>query len=190
MRLFLRLAALMILTVMVASCGWMKPRDRSDYREARAGRPLTIPEGLDAPRDTAALVIPEKRDGKNETDVSDAPPAVSINNQPIVPVSTSLSPDEAYAKVESALRGTSGFTVKSSNATARTLEVRTVVAKARRTWWSRLSGRDRIERSGETRSVSVLAASGGGSAVAIGDVRGKDDAAARRILTAIRQGLR
>ena len=190
MRPFLRLLALMILTVMVASCGWMKPRERGDFRDARAGQPLTIPEGLDAPRDTAALTIPQTADGKNQTEVSNAPPAVAVNNEPIVPVTSALAPDAAYARVESALRATSGFSLSGAQASARTFKVTVVVAQARRSWWSRLTGRERIDRDGATRMVSVLAASGGGSAVAVQDARGNEDAAARRILTAIRQALR
>ncbi len=191
MRLFRRLLALLILTTMLMSCGWMKSREREDYLDARAGKPLTIPEGLETPRDTAALTIPETSNGKNETEVSDAPPAVALNNEPIVPVASALAPDAAYAKVELALRGTSGFTVSGAQSSNRTFKVSTVVAQARSSsWWSRLTGRDRIDRKGATRTVSVLAASGGGSAVAVQDARGTDDAAARRILVAIRQALR
>lgn len=190
MRRFLRLLTCLMLTVMVASCGWMKSRERNDYQDARAGKPLTIPEGLDAPRDTAALTIPETSDGKNETEVSDAPPAVAINQEAIVPVSSALAPDAAYARIETAFRGTSGFTVSDAQAGTRTLKVTTVVAHARRGWWSRLTGRERIDSKGATRTVGVLASSGGGSAIAVQDAQGSDDAAARRILTAIRQALR
>jgi len=190
MRLITRLLALMILTATVASCSWTKSRERDDYLDARAGKPLKIPEGLEAPRDTAALTIPETSNGQNETDVSDAPPAVALNSEPIVPVTSPLAPDAAFAKVEAALRGTSGFTVSNSQANARTFKVTTSVARTRRTWWSRLTGRESIDRNSASRTVSVLAASGGGSAVAVQDARGNDDAAARRILTAIRQALR
>ncbi len=189
MRLSLRLPALMVLAFLVAGCGWMNAREGDDYRDARAGKTLAIPEGLDAPRDTAALTIPETSGGKNQTDVSDSPPSVALNSEPIVPVPSQLPPDEAFAKVESALRGTSGFVVIDVQPATRTLKVRTTVAQARRTWWSRLTGREKIDQVSSTRTLSVLGASGG-SAVTIRDAAGDDDAASRRILAALRQALR
>lgn len=189
-RPFLRLSALLLMIAMVAGCGWMKARERNDYLQAKAGRPLTIPEGMDAPQNTAALSIPETAEGGNEIDVSESPPSVAMNKEPIVPVSSALAPDAVFTKIESALRATSGFTVSDVQATTRSLRVTTEVTQARRTWWSRVSGREKIERSRATRTVGVLAASGGGSAVTIQDARGNDDNVARRVLTAIRQALR
>lgn len=189
-RLFLRLSALLLMIAMVAGCGWMKARERNDYLQAKAGRPLTIPEGMDAPQNTSALTIPETAAGTNETDVSESPPSVAMNEEPIVPMSSALSPDVVFGKVESALRATSGLSVSDVQAATRTLKVTTEVTQARRTWWSRISGREKIDRLRATRTVGVLAASGGGSAVAIQDARGNDDKVARRVLTAVRQALR
>ncbi len=189
-RLFLRLSALLLMITMVAGCGWMKSRERNDYLDAKSGRPLTIPEGLDSPQDTSALTIPETSGGKNETDVSEAPPSVARNEEPIVPVSSALAPDVVFTKLESALRSTSGFTVSDVQAATRTFKVTTEVAQARRTWWSRVSGREKIDRVRETRTVGVLGTIGGGSSVTIKDSRGNDDNAARRVLTAVRQAIR
>ncbi len=190
MQTLLRVTVWSFLLVSLAGCSWFQTRERGDYKDAKSAQPLEIPEGLDAPRDAAALTIPDTTSGTNATVVSDTPPSVTLNAEPIVPISTPLAPAEAYARVETALRGTSGFTLSDANAESRTFKVTTEVAQARRTWWSRLSGRDRTRQSVETRTVGVLGVSGGGSAVAVQDAKGNDDAAARRILTAIRQSLR
>lgn len=189
MRALPRLFLLLILSSLVAGCGWLKSRDRTDYRTSRAAAPLVIPEGLDSPIDSAALTIPDTSSGNNETEVADSPPAVEVVLEPIAPVSSSLAPDDAYAKVEAALRGTDGIDVNSADAATRTLKVNVETTIAKRTWLSRVTGRDRVVRQSEVRTVGVLPAAGG-SAVAVQDARGEDDAAARRLLLAIRQGLR
>lgn len=190
MRLLPRLLALTFAFSMLAACGWMKPRESEDYKEARAGRALTIPEGLDTPADASALRIPEVAAADGPGNVSESPPAVSIKLDPIVPVATTLGPDEAFEKVRTAIAGTSGMTVANAQKATRTLDVTTQVSQAKRGWWSRLTGRESVDRTRATRTVGVLSASGGGSAVAVQNARGEDDAAARRILTAIRQALR
>jgi len=190
MRLLPRLLALTMAFSMLAACGWMNPRENDDYKEARAGRALTIPEGLDSPADASALKIPEVAASQGPGNSSASPPALSIKLDPIVPVSTTLTPEEAFEKVRTAIAGTSGMTVTNVQKTTRTLDVTTQVSQAKRGWWSRLTGRESVDRKGATRTVAVLSASGGGSAVAVQNARGEDDAAARRILTAIRQALR
>lgn len=189
MRALPRLFLLLILTSLVAGCGWLKSRDRTDYQKSRAAAPLEIPEGLDSPNESAALTIPDTSSGSNETVVADSPPAVEVVREPIAPVSSSLAPADAYARIEVALRGADGIDVKSADAGTRTLKVNVETTIAKRTWLSRITGRDRVVRQSGLRTVGVLPAAGG-SAVAVQDARGEDDAAARRLLLAIRQALR
>ncbi len=189
MRALPRLFLLLILTLIVAGCGWLKPRNSTEYQKSRAAAPLVIPEGLDSPNNSAALIIPDTSSGSNQTEVADTPPTIEIVREPIAPVSSSLAPADVYVKVAAALRGTQGIDVRSADAATRTLKVNVETTIARRTWLSRLTGRDRVVRQSAVRTVSVLPTSGG-SAVTILDAKGDDDASARRLQLAIRQALR
>lgn len=191
------LAAVLVVATL-SGCG-LFGRGKSDaYRQSRESRPLEVPPDLDAPSTSGALVIPEVSsagaDASGEVPAIDGAPSPPDAGTTDVGTESTLSLRDdvpgAYRRVGLALeRGEVGEVVARDD-TAGTYTVKTTVTERESGFFSRMFGREKVEVGEATRVVHVVAA-GSGSTVQIEDESGAviDDAAARKIISAIKRRL-
>lgn len=186
--------------VALAGCGMFGGNKREAYEGSRAGRPLEVPPDLDAPATSRSLVIPAAGaaagDSQPPSDASPSDGAPIASSPGAIEPGTASSlkigdaPAGAWRRVGLALERSGVGEILARDASAGTYTVKSTVTEREGGLLSRMIGRDKVSVSEATRVVRIVP-DGEGSEIRVEDESGEavEDAAARKLIAAIRQRL-
>ncbi|HET9482720.1 MAG TPA: outer membrane protein assembly factor BamC [Xanthomonadales bacterium] len=186
--------------VALAGCGMFGGNKREAYEGSRAGRPLEVPPDLDAPATSRSLVIPAAGaaagDSQPPSDASPSDGAPIASSPSAIEPGTASSlkigdaPAGAWRRVGLALERSGVGEILARDEAAGTYTVKSTVTEREGGLLSRMIGRDKVSVSEATRVVRIVA-DGDGSEIRVEDESGEavEDAAARKLIAAIRQRL-
>lgn len=194
-------ALVLVVTLALAGCGMFGGRRDEAYKSSHEGRPLEVPPDLDAPSTSRSLSIPVTADAVGTGAAAETPDAAAAPPLDAAPGASIQPGDESALTVTDGVAGTwrrvglalerSGVgEIVSRDEGAATYTVKSTVTERDGGFFSRMIGRDKVSVEEATRVVRVVA-EGSGSRIQVEDESGStvEDAAARKLIAAIRQRL-
>ena len=193
-RLIVGVIAVAVSASLLSGCGFFG-RNKSDYRGSQESRPLEVPPDLDTPSTSNALAIPAAGSGSTAAaaPVDAAPAGLDGGDRNIGTESTLALTDGvsgAWRRVGLALDRAEIGEVTARDETAATFTVKTTITEREQGFFGKIFGREKVSVGEATRVVHIVP-NGEASTVQIEDESGTvvDDAAARKIITALKARL-